>query len=53
MKIDFSEEELALIQFALVHCDDLWVKDGKLKNSLKPKYEVVNNLLNKISSEWR
>ena len=47
MKVDISKEEAALIQFAVVHADELWRKEG---NHYVPKDELTQRVLDKIQT---
>lgn len=45
MKVDISEEEAALIQFAIVHAEKLWRKEG---NHYMLKDELAQRVLDKM-----
>jgi len=47
MKIDITPKEAGLIQFAIIHADELWRKEGNL---YIPKDELTSRILNKMQT---
>jgi len=49
MKVEISPKEASIIQFAIVHTDELWKPSKEFKNAYEPKDEVIQGILNKMN----